>query len=132
MSSRKGIDIPHDDLRILVFIAVRELLFNVVKHSTVKQCRVELSARHSDFLRVAVRDHGIGFEDATSTHSGFGLFSLRERLEMMGGKLEIHSTPHQGVEAVILAPRKKPSPATGGPVTRIQNKKNHEKDISGG
>jgi len=116
-----AIDVPHDDLRILIFIAVRELLFNVVKHSTVKRCWVELGSPDPDFIRVAVRDHGIGFDDAINASPGFGLFSLRERLELMGGKLEIHSKTDQGVEAVILAPRTRPSSrAKGEPITRIQ------------
>jgi signal transduction histidine kinase len=39
--------------------------------------------------------------------SGFGLFGLRERLEMLGGSLQIHSRKTKGVEAIIIAPRAK-------------------------
>ena len=127
-----SIDIPHDDMRILVFIAVRELLFNVVKHSKVRKCRVELSPQSPEFLRVAVRDHGVGFEEEMGNKSGFGLISLRERLELMGGKLEIHSTRSEGVEAVILVPRAKAPHGRSGRNARIQHKQSHEKDIPGG
>ena len=103
-----SIDTTHDDLRIQVFIAVKELLFNVVKHSEVRECLVELAAQDAGSLRITIRDHGRGFDaDHIGHHgSGFGLISLRERLGMLGGSLQIRSKPGQGVEAVILAPLK--------------------------
>lgn len=103
-----SIDTAHDDLRIQVFIAVKELLFNVVKHSEVRECLVELAAQDAGSLRITIRDHGRGFDaDHIGHHgSGFGLISLRERLGMLGGSLQIRSKPGQGVEAVILAPLK--------------------------
>ncbi len=105
-----SIDARHEDMRILVFLAVKELLFNVVKHSTVDEAQVELDIHNGEYLRVVVRDHGQGFdtEDLKARNkggSGFGLMSLRERLELLGGSLKIRSKPNDGVEAVIIAPR---------------------------
>ncbi len=106
------IDLPLDtvreEMRSLIFHAVKELLFNVVKHSEVCEAKVHLTAHGENELRVTVRDHGLGFDTESgeaAQASGFGLVSLRERLEMLGASFEIHSRPGDGVEAVITAPR---------------------------
>lgn len=104
-----SIDTPQVDLRILLYQAVKELLFNVVKHSQVLEAAVELTIPDPAHLRIVVRDHGVGFDlENTGKNSlgttGFGLIGLHERLELLGGKFEIHSTSDHGVEAVIFAP----------------------------
>jgi len=98
------------DIATLLFRNVRELLINVVKHSRAN--KVKVSIRRSDNqIQVGVEDNGIGFElaDVSSvaieTH-GFGLFSIRERLEQIGGHFEIKSRPGQGTVATIMAPLK--------------------------
>jgi two-component system CheB/CheR fusion protein len=107
----ESIDTPQAGLRILLYLAVKELLFNVVKHSHVNQAVVELTVQATDRLRITVRDHGAGFDmdslvgDSRSV-TGLGLVGLNERIEMLGGKLEIRSKPEHGVEAVIIAPMK--------------------------
>jgi signal transduction histidine kinase len=108
-------DTQHEDMRILVFLAVKELLFNIVKHSGTNEAFVDLTIENPDNLRVSVKDRGVGFDitNASNEHgpgSGFGLMSLRERLEMLGGTLEILSNPDDGVEAIITAPRTKNQP----------------------
>ncbi|HEX7261152.1 MAG TPA: hypothetical protein VF258_05000, partial [Luteolibacter sp.] len=60
---------------------------------------------------IKVRDHGAGFdlsslEGNSRSVTGLGLVGLNERIEMLGGKLEIRSRPDHGVEAVIFAPMK--------------------------
>jgi two-component system, chemotaxis family, CheB/CheR fusion protein len=105
------LDTSHEDMRVLVFLAVKELLFNVVKHANVMEAFVEVVAHDSRTLRVSVKDQGVGIcppgdVKISGPCSGFGLVGLRERLELLGGSFEIHSKPNQGVEATILAPRK--------------------------
>ncbi|MEY4242494.1 MAG: hypothetical protein RLZZ245_79 [Verrucomicrobiota bacterium] len=104
------VDTPHEDMRILLFLAVKELLFNIVKHAGVSEAFVELTVLDAECLQVVVRDRGRGFEVGDcrvgkEPGSGFGLMSLRERLEMLGGRFEIESKLGSGVEAVITAPR---------------------------
>lgn len=106
-----SIDARQVCMRNLVFLAVKELLFNVVKHSGSQEAWVELTVHDSGNFQVIVRDHGRGFElnvpgDKGSLSSGLGLASVRERLEILGGSLVVHSRPGQGVEAIILAPLK--------------------------
>ena len=60
-------------------------------------------------LRLVVADEGAGFvlpeQKAEKTAAGgFGLFSLRERLELLGGRLHIEAVPGQGTRVTILAP----------------------------
>ncbi len=114
-----SIDARHVDMRNLVFLSVKELLFNVVKHSDTREAWVELAVHDDATLRVTVRDSGQGFDvnvlgTKHAPGSGFGLTSVHERLEILGGSLEIRSEPGKGVEATILAPIKKvhsrPSP----------------------
>jgi PAS domain S-box-containing protein len=96
------------DIKVLLFQSVRELLFNVVKHAKVKTARVRLD--HSpQAIKITVSDRGRGFQlGKLRAHGvgegGFGLFSIRERLEMLGGGLEIKSSPGKGSEFTLQVP----------------------------
>ena len=89
-----------EDVKILLFESVRELLFNAVKHSRSRSATI--GARLVDGqLQVLVSDQGAGFDPkaippAGEAGGGFGLFSIRERLELIGGRLEIESAPGTG------------------------------------
>ncbi len=96
------------DIRVFLFRAVRELLMNVVKHAQASQASITMRST-ADSLRITVQDDGLGFrpEEAGShsgVFSGFGLFSIRERLEPLGGALEIVSEPDAGTSATLIAP----------------------------
>ncbi|WP_367872816.1 chemotaxis protein CheB [Luteolibacter sp. Populi] len=115
----REIEAAGEEVRILIFLAVRELLFNVVKHSQVLKARVKLMAKDEHTLRVIVLDHGKGFvpadlASAKSSGIGVGLVSVRQRLSLLGGSLELRSKEGEGVEAEILAPR---APAAAVPET---------------
>jgi PAS domain S-box-containing protein len=97
-----------EHLRAFLFEAVRELLFNVVKHAGVNRADVHLT-RVDGRLRVSVSDEGVGFdpsrlEGRASRAGGFGLFSIRERLGFLGGSLEVRSAPGAGCCFTLLAP----------------------------
>jgi len=105
-----SLDARSEDIRSLVFYAVRELLFNVVKHSNMKEAFVDLKAHGDGDLKVTIRDHGLGFDSeakspAKGKPTGFGLIGLRERIEMLGGSFRINSRPNEGAEATIIVPR---------------------------
>ncbi len=101
-----------EDLRVLLFQAIRELLFNVVKHAQTNHARLVLSAEEGGLLRVTISDDGVGFdlEDTVTSmprvHGGFGLFSIRERLMLLGGNMQIQSKPGKGSSFILTAPRK--------------------------
>lgn len=94
-----------EDVRVLLFQLVRELLFNVVKHAGVGEAAVELAAP-DDALHIEVRDHGRGFEPAARTEetSSQGLQRAEQRLQLLGGGVEVHSQPGDGTRIVIHAP----------------------------
>ncbi|MEM6336291.1 MAG: PAS domain-containing protein, partial [Bacteroidota bacterium] len=80
--------------RILLFRAVRELLFNVVKHAGTPEARVSAETS-SDKLVVEVSDAGHGF-DLDATPRGIGMRAVQERVRVSGGTLEIDSAVGKG------------------------------------
>jgi PAS domain S-box-containing protein len=99
-----------DDVRILLFRDVRELLTNVAKHSGAGKVKVSIRKVGSE-IHICVEDDGWGFDTkkaaATAVkEGGFGLFSIRERLGQLGGRLEIESEPGYGTKATLIAPLK--------------------------
>ncbi|MEN6493372.1 MAG: response regulator [Thermoguttaceae bacterium] len=97
---------PADDAtRLFLFQAVRELLLNVVKHAHTEQARVELTSLDDSWLRVTVADSGVGIALNVTTNlragSGLGLFSIRERLKVLGGRFAIDANPGGGTRVTI-------------------------------
>lgn len=95
------------ELRSLVYQMVRELLFNVVKHAEIDRARV-LVGREEDRLVLVVSDEGSGFdvgqEQAPSLNGGYGLPSVRHRLDILGGRLELDAAPGSGTKARLVVP----------------------------
>jgi PAS domain S-box-containing protein len=105
----RALDAPlDDDTEVVLFQAVRELLANAGKHA--KAGAVEVTAGYDrNELVVSVADDGQGFapdEVATgpTERGGFGLFSIRERLRVLEGTLEIRSEGDQGSTIVLRLP----------------------------
>ncbi len=101
----------NNDARVLLFQAVRELLFNVTKHSRANHASVSMK-NYRRQLWITVKDNGIGF-DASSINiqkkisKGFGLLSVNERIRYVGGLVEIHSQVGQGTEVTLKVPLQK-------------------------
>lgn len=92
----------------MLFQLVRELLLNVVKHARVEQARLIIEIE-DDALLLTVEDDGVGFEAVQAfagqkSATGWGLFSIRERLGLFGASFDIHSIPQQGTRATIRFP----------------------------
>jgi PAS domain S-box-containing protein len=92
---------PDEDISITLFQCVREIVFNAVKHSTVKVAQLTMACDGDGFFKISIRDQGAGFDvDALMSQEtwkgGFGLFSVRERVELLGGEMLIESAPGQG------------------------------------
>ncbi|MFW5901723.1 MAG: ATP-binding protein [Thermodesulfobacteriota bacterium] len=92
-------DVENETLKIFLFRAAQELLFNTVKHAGVESARLGLTCSDGWFA-IRVSDAGEGFDPAlmetASRQSGMGLVALRERTRSMGGRLWIESGPGQG------------------------------------
>ncbi len=94
--------------RVLVFRVVREILTNVVKHARASKVDISI-AKEGPFMRIQVVDDGVGFDTneagpRTGKSSGYGLFSIRERLTSLGGLVKINSRPGQGTQVSITVP----------------------------
>jgi signal transduction histidine kinase len=98
------VPVLEEDLSALVFRSTNELLNNVVRHACARSAAVRVRTS-GPWLRVEVEDDGCGFvPDHVAQAGAFGLFSIRERLTYVGGRLELRSAPDQGTRATIVAP----------------------------
>jgi signal transduction histidine kinase len=108
-----------EEVQVSLLQATKELLHNVVKHSQAKNVQVRL-ARVDKEVQVTVQDDGIGYEAGTTAakrsnpQGGFGLFSIRERLDYVGGRLLIDSSPGQGMRVMMYAPIAQVDSSSGG------------------
>ena len=103
----------------MVFEAVRELLFNCAKHSGVRRADVRISGDEAT-LCVAVSDEGSGFDPLRLNSPGemgvgFGLLSIRERLELLGGAFEVESVPGSGSRFRLRVPVADVCPGSDSP-----------------
>jgi PAS domain S-box-containing protein len=101
----KPLDEP---VRLTLFRAARELLANVARHARAR--RVQVRVRRDDQkICLEVEDDGAGFDPASldnrrADDRTFGLFSIRERLDYHGGRLDIVSEPGKGTRVTLVAP----------------------------
>ena len=102
----QGTDDYPEDLRLLLYQGARELLFNVIRHADTDRAWVEITNRN-ECLSVSVEDDGVGFDPTAlnaGPHDHFGLFGIRERAELLGGRLDIQSAPGRGTRVTISVP----------------------------
>jgi signal transduction histidine kinase len=97
-----GLDIQPERRQALVRI-LREAITNGVRHGCATEVALELSG--GDGVRMAIRDNGAGFEPGGPRRLGaFGLTTMRERAQAMGGDLTIQSDPGEGTLVEVLLP----------------------------
>jgi PAS domain S-box-containing protein len=107
-----------EDIRVLLFQSVRELLANVVKHA--QAAKIWVTTRRTDGnIEISVRDNGIGCNIAETGFApglagGFGLFSIHERLGHLGGRFDFQSRPGHGTSVTLVAPLKQESTSKNG------------------
>ena len=102
---------PDAHIRVMLFQAVREALFNVVKHAGTLQTEVTLE-KVDGGGRITVSDAGRGFDqekvlnDPTLAH---GLLIVRDRLNLLGCQMEVRSQPGEGTHVIIEPPAERTS-----------------------
>ncbi|HEX2055072.1 MAG TPA: PAS domain S-box protein, partial [Nitrospiraceae bacterium] len=101
------VDLP-EDAAVLLFQSARELLLNVVKHAETDRASLQLECRDGE-LQLTVMDQGRGFDtlslrDTAGARNAFGLFSIRERMECLGGRVELVTRPGQGTTVRLIMP----------------------------
>ena len=102
----KQIDLAEDEIpvdrKIVIFRILQEALNNIGKHAHASHVEVSL-AKRDDGLVVLIKDDGVGFamESLPEAH-GFGLNSMRERVNLSGGSFTLDSTPGTGTVIRVL------------------------------
>jgi signal transduction histidine kinase len=94
-----------DPVKVLLYRSIREMLINIAKHAKAKLIKIALSMVEND-IKIAIEDDGKGFDTSATKPKGLGLFSVRERLRHIGGKLEIESKRGKGTQITLTAPLK--------------------------
>jgi signal transduction histidine kinase len=91
------------NIALCVFRVAQEALGNAVKHSDAGHIWVELTGGPSS-VALTITDDGKGFDVNGLPNAGLGLISMRERVESVGGVLEIHATPASGTCLSVTVP----------------------------
>jgi signal transduction histidine kinase len=109
--SHRGVpDEIDQEVALCIFRVAQEALANAVKHSDARHVWVDLTGGPSG-LRLTIRDDGKGFELDRMPNAGLGLTSMRERVETVGGVLEILAAPAAGTRLKITVPIRVAEPA---------------------
>ena len=122
-----------EHVEIAVYRTAQEALQNVAKHANAHHVRVRLYLQR-DRMVLEVADDGTGFDPAAvgamgatagpgrwrdggngEPPTGFGLAAMRERAELLGGRLELASSPERGTTVRLTVPLSPPPPGLGGP-----------------
>jgi len=92
---------PRSEVQLLR--VVQEALTNTRKHSGARKVTVSIQCE-GPAATLVIEDDGVGFDPATvasSMEGGFGLASMRERVEQIGGTLDVHTAPNEGTRVVV-------------------------------
>jgi PAS domain S-box-containing protein len=91
------------EVTMCLFRIAQEALQNAVKHSRARNVLVHLHGR-SEGLLLDIIDDGVGFDVAGAWGKGLGLISMSERLDAIGGKLNLESEPGAGTRLHVTVP----------------------------
>jgi len=108
-------DVPelavHSEIRHNLFLAFKETLNNVVKHSGATEVQVSLETVGKE-LRLSVADNGAGLAARSKAQlpaperlvTGYGMGGIKSRLEQIGGRMEVHSQSRTGTQVDLFVP----------------------------
>jgi PAS domain S-box-containing protein len=98
------VDSPSEPLKAFLYKVAQELLFNVVKHAGVSEARIRVR-RMGPSVYLSVTDWGSGFDpQQLEGMAGFGLLGIRERVQLLGGRMKIRSRADAGSRVLIVVP----------------------------
>ncbi len=97
-----------DHIEVALYRIAQECLQNVVKHARASSARLSFGV-HEDTARLEIIDDGIGFDTlenplGSDEMGGYGLLSMAERAEIVGGRLNIRSRPGAGTAVTATIP----------------------------
>ena len=99
---------PSADLTIACFRVAQEALTNVVRHAQARHVWIELRQDES-VLELVVRDDGVGFavtptQEQAARRGSLGLLGMKERMQILGGILDVESEPGRGTRIRASVP----------------------------
>jgi signal transduction histidine kinase len=102
------------EVSVFVYQAVRELLLNIVKHAHTTSANLSLDQIDGQLV-IAIMDQGKGFDskllaEKTKSRGTLGLFSIQQRLAILGGAMQMHSMPGRGSRVTLRFPLRGPVP----------------------
>lgn len=103
-----SVPVRNEDMRVLLFQIIRELMFNAVKHSGTDRVIISLH-RAENGLAIEVADQGKGFDPAIlegqpQIAPRLGLTGMRERLQLFDGDISVQSQPGKGTTVIVFIP----------------------------
>jgi len=108
--SAKDFLVINNDVKLLLYRSICELLTNIIKHANAKLIEVEIT-KASEEIYITVTDNGKGFNnkplDNLINQNGFGLFSINERIKSVDGSITIESEINKGTKVTLIIPIKK-------------------------
>jgi PAS domain S-box-containing protein len=98
------VTVESEALKIFLYKAAQEMLFNVVKHARTDRARIRVR-RFGHCICLSVSDRGRGFDPQEVRQTpGFGLLSIGERIELLGGRMKMHSVKGKGSTFHVVVP----------------------------
>ena len=91
---------PADPIEVAAYYVISEALTNTTRHAHASSTRVTVEQRNA-LLRLSIRDDGVGGADLKH---GSGLIGLRDRVQALGGTIEVSSHPGEGTSIVVELP----------------------------
>ena len=86
-----------------IYRIVQEALTNIVKHASATSVSIVVTSKDG-FVRAVVEDDGGGFDAGTARKGALGLVGMRERAQLLGGRLDVESSPGAGTTVVAELP----------------------------
>ncbi|MDI6604537.1 MAG: sensor histidine kinase [Thermoanaerobacteraceae bacterium] len=90
------------EIEITCFRIIQEALTNIYRHSKAKNALVKLEYGEC-YISIIIDDDGVGF-DSSSGEQGFGLLGMRERVQILSGQFEVHSSINNGTQIYVSIP----------------------------
>ncbi|MGR6898146.1 sensor histidine kinase [Rummeliibacillus sp. BSL5] len=90
---------------VAIFRLVQECVNNAIQHGKSHQVWVKLESC-KDFINISIKDDGIGFNPQTTKQNSFGLIGMKERVDLLGGEMNLNSVEKQGTHIMFKIPIK--------------------------
>jgi len=87
-----------------LFRIVQEAMSNALRHSKATKLEVRLTQPSGDAIRLLIRDNGVGFDMDAKKHASYGIVTMRERVNEIGGSLNLITAPGKGTRIDIRVP----------------------------